>query len=138
MLLIGNVNKRIGWFLLIITGVALVVFYFINPEKSVLLPKCPFYVWTGMYCAGCGSQRAIHSFLHLRILEGLHYNFLVLPAGIFIVYHLLRPFVKKIFGIKLPDFLYHTKTPWILLAIIVLFWICRNIPVIPFKWLAPV
>jgi hypothetical protein len=113
-------------------------FYFHDPEKSILFPKCPLYVWTGLYCPGCGSQRAFHSFLHFRFLDVMHYNFLLYPAGVFILYHMLRPGLNKFFRLKLPDFLYRKNTPWIILVIVVIFWILRNIPVAPFTWLAPV
>jgi hypothetical protein len=116
----------------------LTFFYFWDPEKSALFPKCPLYVWTGLYCPGCGSQRAIHSFLHLRFLEVFHYNLLMYPAGALILYHVVRPFVQKISGVDLPNILYYPRTPWIILIIVVLFWILRNIPVLPFTWLAPV
>jgi hypothetical protein len=138
MFFTGNGNKRIGWFLLIILGGILIFFYFLDPEKSALFPKCPLYEWTGFYCPGCGSQRAIHSFLHFRFLEVFHYNLLMYPAGALILYHLVRPFIQKKSGVDLPDILYHPRTPWIILFIVVLFWILRNIPVVPFTWLAPV
>ena len=138
MFFTGNVNKWVGWILLILAGVGLLFFYFLNPDKSELFPKCPLYVWTGLYCPGCGSQRAIHSFLHFRFLEVLHYNLLMYPAGSLIVYHIARPFIMKKSGVVLPDILYHPRTPWIILIIVVLFWILRNIPVVPFTWLAPV
>lgn len=138
MFFTGSRNKWLGWSLLIILGVILIFFYFLDPEKSVLFPKCPLYVWTGLYCPGCGSQRAIHSFLHGRFMEVLHFNFLMVPAGVFILYHVVRPYIQKKAGVKLPDFLYSPKTPWIILVIVILFWILRNIPVVPFTWLAPV
>lgn len=137
MLLTGKGNKWLLAFLLL-TAVGLIFFfYFHDPEKSILFPKCPLYVWTGLYCPGCGSQRAVHSFLHFRFLEVMHYNFLLYPAAVFIIYHLLRPVVLKYSGISWPDFLYRKKTPWVILIIVVVFWILRNIHAAPFNWLAP-
>jgi hypothetical protein len=138
MFFTGKGNKWFGWILLILAGVGLLFFYFLNPDKSEFFPKCPLYVWTGLYCPGCGSQRAIHSFLHFRFLEVVHYNLLMYPAGGLIIYHFARPYIQKITRVTLPDILYHPKTPWIILIIVVLFWILRNIPVVPFTWLAPV
>jgi hypothetical protein len=138
MFFTGSGNKKIGWVLLIILGGMLIFFYSLDPEKSALFPKCPMYVWTGFYCPGCGSQRAMHSFLHFRFLEVLHYNLLMYPAGAFILYHLVRPLLQKKTNMVLPNIAYHPRTPWIILIIVVLFWILRNIPVVPFTWLAPV
>jgi hypothetical protein len=67
-----------------------------------------------------------------------HYNLLLYPAGLFILYHLAIPVVRKTTGKELPDYLYKPRTPWIILIIVVLFWILRNIPAVPFNWLAPV
>jgi hypothetical protein len=138
MFFTGNRNKKAGWLLLIISGGILMLFFFLDPQKSALFPKCPLYVWTGLYCPGCGSQRAMHSFLHFRFLEVLHYNLLLFPAGIFILYQVLRPLLQRKTKVVLPDIAYHPRTPWIILIIIILFWILRNIPLVPFTWLAPV
>lgn len=32
--------------------------------QSRWLPKCPFYIFTGLECPGCGSQRVIHALAH--------------------------------------------------------------------------
>lgn len=133
----GKGNKWLLVFLLPVAVGLVLFFYFHNPEKSILFPKCPLYVWTGLYCPGCGSQRAVHSFLHFRFPEALHYNFLLFPAGLFIAYHLVRPAMNKHFRLNWPDLLYRKNTPWIILAVVVIFWILRNIPLVPFTWLAP-
>ena len=46
------------------TGLA-VLFFFLDPAKHTIFPRCVFNSLTGYYCPGCGSQRAIHSMLHL-------------------------------------------------------------------------
>jgi hypothetical protein len=68
----------------------------------------------------------------------LHYNLLMYPAGAFILYQLIRPLINKKTKVVLPNIAYHPRTPWIILVIVVLFWILRNIPIVPFSWLAPV
>jgi hypothetical protein len=138
MLSTGSGGKWLAWVLVVAGVLGLSFYYFFNPENSALFPKCPLYVWTGLYCPGCGSQRAIHSLLHFRVLEVFHYNLLLIPAGVFVLYHLAIPLVRKTTGKKLPNYLYHPLTPWIILAIVILFWILRNIRITPFDWLAPV
>ncbi|WP_093364605.1 DUF2752 domain-containing protein [Sphingobacterium wenxiniae] len=43
-------------------------------------PKCPLKVCTGLDCAGCGSQRAIHYLLNGEFQEAFHQNALLIPA----------------------------------------------------------
>lgn len=131
-------KRIINWgLLIIITGLA-VLFFILDPSKNSIFPRCTFNVLTSYYCPGCGSQRAIHSLLHLDVAGVVHYNFLILPAMLLIIYHYLHPVLNKIFKWKLPNIFYLKNTPWIILGVVVVFWIVRNIPVFPFTELAPV
>ena len=114
-----------------------VVFYFSDPLKLTIFPRCPFNVITGYYCPGCGSQRAIHSMLHLNLAGTASYNFLFLPAFFLIIYHYLHPILNRLLNWKLPNVLYLKYTPVVILVIVLLFWILRNIPLYPFSLLAP-
>jgi hypothetical protein len=114
-----------------------VLFYFLNPTEHVLFPRCLFNSITGYYCPGCGSQRAIHSLLHLDFAGVVSYNFLFIPAFLFIFYHYLHPLLNKIFNWRLPNIVYFKSTPWIVFGIVILFWIARNLPFYPFSILAP-
>lgn len=82
-----NMRKGIvGIVLLLCAGV---VFYAYNPESSMLFPRCPFLVLTGLKCPGCGSQRAIHALLHLDFPAAFHYNALLvlsLPIVFLLLY----------------------------------------------------
>lgn len=130
-------KKTLNYLLLLaILGVA-VLFYVLNPEEHELFPKCMFHSLTGAYCPGCGSQRAIHALVHLNFAGVINYNFLFLPAALLFVYHYLHPHLNRILGWKLPNLFYLKYTPWIILAVVVLFWILRNLPWHPFSALAP-
>lgn len=105
------------------------LYFLFNPSIGDLFPKCPFYSMTGAYCPGCGSQRAIHDLLHLRLFDALSHNLLMvimLPSG-FILYL----FSKE----KFNDIMYHPKSPYIIFGIIAVYWILRNLEV--FHFLAP-
>ncbi len=105
------------------------LYYFFNPTVSNFFPKCPFYIMTGLFCPGCGSQRAIHDMMHLNIFEAINHNALM--------------FFKFTFGIglylyskkKFSDLIYHPKSPLIIFGIIFLFGVLRNLD--RFHFLAP-
>lgn len=64
---------------LLIAG-ALVFLFLVNPEESLIAPKCPFKTLTGLNCPGCGGQRAVHAFLHGEFRKGFLFNPILLPA----------------------------------------------------------
>ncbi|HPJ79837.1 MAG: DUF2752 domain-containing protein [Prolixibacteraceae bacterium] len=125
------------WFLMLLVVAAALLFFILDPVKSPLFPKCPFYVLTGWYCPGCGSQRAVHSFLHGRFNDVVAYNFLVFPAALLILYHYVHRWLNHLLGWQLPDILYMKNTPRVILVVVSVFWIARNIPLPPFNWLSP-
>lgn len=129
---------KIKYIIFFILGLALATIYvFINPSEVDFLPKCPFYFFTGLYCPGCGSQRATHQFLNFNFLGVLQQN-LLFVIGLFIVgYHLIILAINTFFKKNIYNYLYHPKTPIILLIFIIFFWILRNIPSYPFNLLAP-
>jgi hypothetical protein len=118
------------------TGLA-VLFFVLDPSKHDIFPRCLFNSITGYYCPGCGSQRAIHSFLHLDFAGVVTQNFLFIPAFLLIFYHYSHPFLNKFFRWKLPNIFYFKSTPWIIFGVIIIFWIARNLPFYPFLVLAP-
>ncbi len=87
----------------------------------------------GIHCSGCGSQRAIHDLMHLRIGEAFSHNLLLIPAlvliGIEFVMRIAYPSKRSLF--------YYPKTPIIIGIVILLFTVLRNINTYPFTLLAP-
>lgn len=122
--------------LVFLLGLA-VLFFLIDPAKSQLFPRCAFNSLTGYYCPGCGSQRAIHSLLHLNFAGVVNNNFLFFPALLVIGYHYSHPVLNKNFGWKLPNIFYKKVTPWVIFGIVLLFWVLRNLMFYPFSTLAP-
>ncbi|MGW9686878.1 DUF2752 domain-containing protein [Flagellimonas sp. 2504JD1-5] len=116
----------------VLSVLAILLYFSINPENG-LFPKCPFYNYAGIYCSGCGTQRAIHDLLHLRITDALSHNFLLLPSILVILQHIA---VKS--GIyQGRSLLSHRYTPIIVLIIVLLFMVLRNLRFYPFEYLAP-
>ena len=95
-------------------------------EKYRFWPPCVFHKFTGLYCPGCGNTRALSALLHGRIGESLRNNLLLIPTLAVLTVAAARP------GIGLNRFF-----AWGFAAVVILFFILRNIPVYPFTLLAP-
>ena len=121
--------------LLIPIAIGIVIYYFADPTQG-LLPKCPFYFITGLYCPGCGSQRAIHALLHGDGGMAMAYN----PLFVLAVFFLLAEGVfalLKFLGYQVRSLSVRRHTPFIVLVIVLCFWVLRNLTFAPFSWLAP-
>ena len=127
--------KYIGMLLLAI--VLAFLYFFINPSEVDFLPKCPLYLTTGIYCPGCGSQRATHQLLNFNIFGVFQQNALFVLGLLIIGYHFFISGFNYFFKKNTYNYIYHPKTPIVLLIIIIGFWILRNIPYYPFNLLAP-
>lgn len=129
---------KLKYILMLVLFFGLAFFYFlVDPSGVDYLPKCPLYATTGIYCPGCGSQRATHDLLHFNIIGVIHHNLLYLLALILLSYHGIILMANKFLNKNWQSILNHPKTPIIVLVIIILFWILRNLPFAPFSWLAP-
>ena len=127
--------KNIG---LLVLGIGLAILYFfVNPSDVNFFPKCPLYVTTGIYCPGCGSQRATHQLLQLNFIGVLQQNVLYFLGILILGYHLIVTGINSFLKKNIYNYIYHPKTPIILLIIIIIYWILRNIPYYPFSLLAP-
>ncbi|MEH6406423.1 MAG: DUF2752 domain-containing protein [Leeuwenhoekiella sp.] len=115
---------------------ALCLFYFYNPTENTFFLQCPFYRLTHLYCPLCGGQRALHSLLHFNFIEMFQDNLLFSAALIVGAYNLVCIFFKKQ-PFRVKNRLYKPKIQLIIIAIVLIFWILRNIPAQPFYYLAP-
>ena len=94
---------------------------------SKWLPKCMFYQWTGLYCPGCGSTRALSALLHGDVRASLHNNILLIPGGALLIILIVKPEIS----LKRP-------VSVTVAAIVIAYAVLRNIPVTPFTYLAPI
>ena len=116
----------------VLSVLAILLYFSFNPENG-LFPKCPFNNYVGIYCAGCGTQRAIHDLLHLRITDALSHNFLLLPSVLVILQHI----VVKLGIYKGQSLLSYRYAPLVILILVFLFMVLRNLRFYPFEFLAP-
>jgi len=118
--------KFFGAGILFATLAAAVVFT-VDPARVSLFPPCPLHRFTGLWCPGCGSTRALHQLLHGNVVAAFHFNPLAISLLPVIGYLVVRSEEN------------HVKPVWIwtLLGVVVVFGVLRNIPVYPFTLLAP-
>lgn len=101
------------------------IFYFLDPLESPLFPKCPFLLLTGLECPGCGTQRALHSLLHLQFFDALRYNVLL----IFSLPYIALLLYAEICRTRYPQLYIGIHRPIYIrcyLIVVILWWIGRN------------
>ena len=102
-------------------------------------PPCIFYEVTGLYCVGCGAGRCMLSLLRGELYAAFRYQPLLFVSFPFLVYYVLKVYIAFVFGrdaLPFPDI----RNRWFgitVTAVIIAYWILRNIPVFPFTLLAP-
>lgn len=134
----GNLRRRGALAFAAVTAAAAAVTVgvaTVSPEESGHYPTCPFLALTGLYCPGCGSLRAVHALAHGDLLTAWDRN----PLAV-----LLLPFVLvawAAWGLRLlgVSAWHPSRIPagwiWGLLAVVVVYWIARNVP--GWDWLSP-
>lgn len=116
---------------------ALSLYFFWNPSYYNFFPKCPLYSFTGIYCPGCGSQRAIHQIINGNIIEGIRYNYMLVLLFIVLAYKATHYIITKLYNKPFNNILHRPATSKLILVLVILFWVLRNIKLFPFTELAP-
>ena len=115
-------------------AIILLALYYVVYVKNGL--QCMFYEATGLYCPGCGSGRAVYALTQGRIREAFSYNILLLPLGLPSAGIVLWEYVRLVFpGLGLKPVQLSEPVVTGCAAVIIGFWILRNIPA--FSFLAP-
>ena len=112
----------------------LMLFVFFDPSHYSFFPKCPFLKWTGLFCPGCGSQRAIHDLLRFDIASALDHNILVVVFTPVILLYLSN------FGFKsrrVHDFLTSNTLLYSTLVLVVTYFVLRNLDISWLEYLKP-
>ncbi len=133
------INHKLKLFI-ICTAVIVIslLYFFIDARATNIFPKCPFYVLTGLFCPGCGSQRAISALLHFDVLSAIRYNVLLVAALPAIFYSSYASVVNTFSKKRVQQKLFHSVWfIWLTAFIVIAFWILRNLTMHPFHLLAP-
>lgn len=134
------IYKNTATLLIVFIGISVfeIFFYFKNVHYFPVYPRCPFYLFTGLFCPGCGSIRAITSMIRGNFRQAFHYNILIIEAVfLFLFVLVLQMSVSETQRQRIIGNLYSTFFIKIVLIIIMCFFILRNIPVYPFILLTP-
>lgn len=107
---------------IIVCAAALLCVYTLVVASLGWMPSCPFKVFTGWDCPGCGSQRALMALAGGHLWQAWRYN-LVLPFAV--AYLLLLVFAPR--GGSLRRALESLPAMVGVLAVILLWWLVRNI-----------
>lgn len=78
-------------------------------------------------CPGCGSQRAIHQLLHGHFSHAFQLNVLLIPGLIYAIAGYGLAFFRPAAWPAIRLRWYSIKAAWISLAIILVFWVVRNL-----------
>lgn len=133
-------NQRQKQFLIVALAAgaaALGMLLLFDPATSGLFPPCPLRYFTGWYCPGCGSLRAMHQLLRGNLRAAWALNPLTVLLLPFLIYGAASYASRELRGKYLPRVFLPAICIRALYAVIILFGIARNLPFHPFDWLAP-
>ena len=115
-----------------IAGLAAIWVYIFLLNGGNYLPECAFFHYTGLYCPGCGTGRALESLVQGSVWDAFCLNPLFFVGIPFWGYYIFL----KTFSSEETLFFTHRRiqaTLWILLG----YGVLRNLPIYPFLMLAP-
>jgi len=112
-------------------GFISLVFYlykYYEPGKATFFPPCPFYFLTGLKCAGCGSQRALHSLLNFNLSQAIYYNVFLVFCAPYLIVASFSEYCKHTSNqmLKLRNLLVGEIAVKFFFVLILIFWISRN------------
>jgi len=106
-----------------------------HPGEVIYFPKCPFKAITGYNCPGCGSQRAVYYLLNLDFPEAFQENIILIFLIPYVLTGYIFNMIRRPNGLQLiwRNRLFGEKAIYFLLALIIAFWILRNLTFFPYK-----
>ena len=110
-----------------------------RPPARFPFPRCPFLLLTGLYCPGCGSQRAVHALLHGQVARAAGLNLLAAVLSLPILALGAADGVRGWLRGR-PErsvLLYRPWLGWLVATFTVAFAVLRNAPGPLGTWLAP-
>jgi hypothetical protein len=107
-------------------GVAYVAM--VDPNQPGHYPTCPFLALTGLYCPGCGTLRAVHALAHGDLGTAVGLNVVSVALVPFLVFTWGRWATRSWQGRPVRTNVVRPVFIWAFLALVIVFWIVRNLP----------
>lgn len=132
---VGSLPFRIFFAAAVPIGIAAALVFYIYNNPFI----CLFHEATNLYCPGCGAGRALFALMQFDIAAALGYNAVFVIFVPFAAYYFVKLYIYVILKKNFHGFFHRAgKIAGITLIILTaVFFILRNIPVMPFRLLAP-
>jgi len=122
-------EQRIRAALLSIAAVPGAIYLFVfDPSVPGHFPPCPTRFLTGLLCPGCGSLRALHEILHLRLASAYDFNPLAIVLLPLLCWTVIWSAWFAVSGRQLWRPAFGGKFPMTFLVLILAFAVVRNFP----------
>ncbi|GAA4347951.1 DUF2752 domain-containing protein [Hymenobacter saemangeumensis] len=122
----------------VLLGLGLMALYFTLDPARYPFPRCPFNLLTGLYCPGCGSQRATHALLHGQVARAAGLNLLAVAFLPVLALGAIDGARAWLTGRpRRLALLYQPWLGWLAVTLTVAFAVVRNLPGPLGNWLAP-
>lgn len=132
----GRGERRFFVLMTLLCVAGLVVLSLGHPSGYGWMPRCPFYVLTGLYCPGCGSLRATHYLLHGNLIESMRNHPLFVPM-LFFIFLFYGKRLYELYKGQNVTFRGEMLLAKIILIVFVFFFFVRNIPISALDWTRP-
>jgi hypothetical protein len=109
----------------------------VGPRLLDFAPPCLFHRLTGLYCPGCGTTRAFYHLVRGEPLAAVGSNPLLLVALPLLILAVLERRQTGAGCAGLRRIIHSPVTGWGFAVVTILFAVLRNLPLGPFRWLAP-
>jgi hypothetical protein len=107
-----------------------------DPNEPGAYPLCPFRALTGWDCPGCGSMRALHALTRADLRTAIDQNLLLVLVLPFLIWRWIawtrRSWIKRTTGQEVPRRLAAAPVLYAFIGVVLLFWVVRNLPGVPF------
>jgi hypothetical protein len=124
-------EKKLYWFLLVLSAVALICAIIVKAMNIVLIsavPPCVFLAVTGYYCPGCGGSHAADALLSFHFLKSFLYHPAVLYFTAVIGWYVVSHSIEYLsHGRAAVGMRYRNIWLYAAAALIIGNWILRNI-----------
>jgi|ERR687895_2394180 hypothetical protein len=123
-------RAALGWPALVLAGAATAVTYVavVDPNEQGHYPTCPLLALTGYYCPGCGSLRMLHAAAHGHFGEAFGRNPLAFAFLPLLGYLWVRWAAAAARGRPMGSVLFRPWMIWAFVALVLVFWLVRNLP----------